>query len=594
MRAVRPAALLLALLLGLSGSAAWASRLSNDGTDQALQQELQRLDALRTADTPAFVAGMAAVAARPLPTNAAQRDYLTFLLANQAVLQGRFAEAMAIARPLANNAEDPALRFRAGGFLVNMLAGTREFEEGLRRLGRLLEQARTDEQLPTEERNRLWGVASTLYNEMGQHDLARRYAEQVLSQQPSPRTACSLTHQALAARVALSDAALREPEFEAGVQVCSAAAESIAPGFIRLFHARFLRQRQGDTQALALLNAHLPAIDATAYPRLTAEAHALRAELLLQGGRVDEAVVAANQALALAKDAPTSTPAAMAHKVLFEAAKRNGDSDTALVHLQAYVAAERALADEALVKERAFRTAQHEGLQREQELVLATQRNAVLELQARVAKAESQTNMALLALVSVCLLVVSAWGWRMVRQRRALRVVAEVDALTGLASRVHFATQAQAALARAAKQGQSAALVLFDLDFFKQVNDRYGHLSGDAVLRAVCAEVRVVPQQGVLLGRLGGEEFAALLVGVTPDQVLAYAERCRRAVASARAEVAGQSLSVTASFGVVFAKQGENALPDLLARADRALYLAKNNGRDRVCTEHGAPLQVAA
>lgn len=597
MRAALPAALLLALLLGWGGSAAWASGLSNDGTDQALQQELQRLDALRTVDTPAFVAGMAAVAARPLPTNAAQRDYLTFLLAQQAMLSGRFADALAIARPVVSDAEDPVLRFRAGGLLANILAGTREFEEGLRQLGRLLEQARTDDDLPIEEKHRLWLIASIFYNEMGQYDLARRYAEQALSQQPSARIACPLTQQYLVARLALGDSNLREPEFDAGLQACGSAGDSVAQGFIHLIHAGFLRQRKSDTQALSLLNAQLPSIDATAYPRLTAEAHALRAELLLQGGRMEEAVAAAQRALELAKDAPTSTPAAMAHKVLFEAATRQGDSQAALGHLQRHVAASQALAEDTRIKDLAFRTVQHEVLESEQQLALLGERNRTLALQAQVAQAESRNVLLLALLLGAGVLGAGLWTARLIRQERRFRALSQTDALTGFANRAHFTVLAERALARAAAQSRGVALISFDLDHFKAVNDRHGHLAGDAVLRSVSAAVRSVPAEVGLtrtLARMGGEEFALLLEGATAEQAHAHADACREAIVAAQTTLDnGQLLNVTASFGVADAATCGYALNPLLAASDRSLYHAKNDGRNRVAAPVAAVMQAA-
>jgi len=169
---------------------------------------------------------------------------------------------------------------------------------------------------------------------------------------------------------------------------------------------------------------------------------------------------------------------------------------------------------------------------------------------------------------------------RLARQLRGqmsrLHELATLDELTGLSNRRHLQTLAQRWLQPG---GRGLTLVMFDIDYFKQVNDRFGHSVGDHTLQDVARLVGAGLPQGAVLGRLGGEEFAILLPGRDAEWGRQVAEQRRLALA-AGTTAAG---SVTASFGVASQSPGETAFDALLHRADEALYDAKDAGRNRVC-----------
>jgi len=552
---------------------------------------MDRLFALRTSDPQAFVAQTRSLDSLAPPVSVAQREFLQFLQANRSALEGRLAEAAERAKPLADTAEDPRLRLRAGAFVVNMLAGTREFEDGLRRLAVLLRAHPTPDPALLDEQRVLWATAAVLYNELGQHAMSVEYADRALSARPTPREACGMKTYKTMARLSLRDASLAEADFDAADAVCRAARETVfGQGFLSLSLARFLRDRGRSDEALRLLEGRIGQIESTRYPRLVAEAYALDAELLLAAGRIPEAERQTQQAIETSKDTPTSLPVAMAEKVLFEVHRQRGDSSAALRHLHRHVAANRALAEESLSKERAFRTVQHESLQREQQLALATERNRVLDLEATIAKAESRNAAALSAALLLTVAGLVFWGWRLWADAQRVRELAQTDPLTGLATRQHFAELAAAALERGRADGRPLALVAFDLDQFKAVNDRHGHRAGDAVLRTISAAVRAVPAPWpCIIGRIGGEEFAVLLDGATEAQAATYAEALRRAIASAEEVVeGGRAVTVTASFGLSGTHEAGHDLQSLLDLSDRALYRAKNGGRDRVAAVDAA------
>ena len=167
------------------------------------------------------------------------------------------------------------------------------------------------------------------------------------------------------------------------------------------------------------------------------------------------------------------------------------------------------------------------------------------------------------------------------------RKAALTDPLTGIANRRAFFERGAPLLASAQADRRSAALLLFDLDRFKEVNDTVGHQGGDRVLKAFCNLVGPAIGPRDLFGRLGGEEFACLLADVNMAQALQFAERMRGGFAALR--LSGIETRPTVSVGVAMAGEAGRTLPALLANADRALYRAKAEGRNRVAR---APLVV--
>lgn len=170
----------------------------------------------------------------------------------------------------------------------------------------------------------------------------------------------------------------------------------------------------------------------------------------------------------------------------------------------------------------------------------------------------------------------------MAKERAELeqRKAALTDPLTGIANRRAFFDRGEPLLERTIADRRTAALLLFDLDRFKQVNDTAGHQAGDSVLKTFSDLVAASMRPSDLFGRLGGEEFAWLLLNTSTAEALQAAERVRREFAAMR--FPNLETKATVSVGVAMASDAGRNLQALLARADLALYRAKAEGRDRV------------
>ncbi|GIK80491.1 MAG: GGDEF domain-containing protein [Alphaproteobacteria bacterium] len=184
----------------------------------------------------------------------------------------------------------------------------------------------------------------------------------------------------------------------------------------------------------------------------------------------------------------------------------------------------------------------------------------------------------------ICALLLGFLMLILPRQRAELhyRTAALVDPLTALANRRAFLERAEPLLRNRFLPQRPAALLLFDLDRFKEINDCHGHAAGDRTLQLFADIVMRHLRPDDLAGRLGGEEFAVLLPDADLNTAVAIAESIRDHFGQEAAEVDGQALQATVSVGIACSDDYPSGIDDLLARADIALYRAKHAGRDRV------------
>ncbi|TVR67218.1 MAG: GGDEF domain-containing protein [Spirochaetaceae bacterium] len=195
-----------------------------------------------------------------------------------------------------------------------------------------------------------------------------------------------------------------------------------------------------------------------------------------------------------------------------------------------------------------------------------------------------------LSFSAITLLIVRAARKRIQEQAQRLEELAGQDALTGLNNRVRFNDIIQRELTRIRRTGEQSCLVLLDLDYFKKVNDTYGHPVGDSVLVTIARVIRENLRDTDHVARFGGEEFTLLLPGTSLEGAWQVAEKVRLAISECSYPGAPDDFSVTASFGVApllaerNTEDGSVSLDRVYGEADRALYRAKHMGRNRVET----------
>ena len=199
-----------------------------------------------------------------------------------------------------------------------------------------------------------------------------------------------------------------------------------------------------------------------------------------------------------------------------------------------------------------------------------------------------------LVLVAVVAISLALLAWVLWRSRRRFRTQAQTDSLTGIANRRHFLDRAQQVARRDGPQPRTASVLVLDIDYFKLINDAHGHQAGDAAIRHVAAQANACLRSGDVFGRIGGEEFAALLPATDGATAWKLAERIRQVIEQTPLNHHGDQIHLTVSIGLMSGLLTGDNIETLMQGADKVMYRAKNAGRNRSLTHADQFPEIAA
>jgi len=214
-----------------------------------------------------------------------------------------------------------------------------------------------------------------------------------------------------------------------------------------------------------------------------------------------------------------------------------------------------------------------------------------ISLPVSIVLAENRISKILIILGAVTTIVIVLAGIYFFTRRLAVKLdevqshlvlQATTDELTGVMNRRNILKRLDEEQQRAIRLRETLCIMIIDLDHFKRINDTYGHLCGDVVLKRVVAGIRDTVRTYDILGRIGGEEFLIISPGVTMEVAISLAERVRSLISELEVEHGDHKIVVTVSAGVTTLESGDMGVVPMMIRADRAMYLAKEQGRNRV------------
>ncbi len=577
---VRGALLALTLLMAATGL-----RAAPPGTPD-IEHLLERAEHLKSSDPGQFQRLLGQLQHQRAAANPEQKERIEYLAIYNVAFQGQYEHAVIRARALMESSANPEMQFRAGVLIANLYTLDRQYTEALRELENTL--GLVDRVQTAELRHQGLGVASFTYAQVGQDELALRYAERILQDTPQPRTEC-FAHQVKYEALQKLDRLPREdaPVLRA-IRQCEAEGEVAAVNTIRVTLARKWTAEGKRDDAIALLRSHLGEIEATRFAYLISQVKALLAEWLLDEGELGAAENFANETISQSRVHENRLSLASAYRTLYRIADKRGDADQALVYFRRYAEADKAYLNEVKARELAYQMVRQETLEKSQQIQRLDSQNQLLRLQRRLEIKSVQHTRLIILLLVVLLASIAYWAYKTKRIQVSLKQLAETDALTGICNRHHFNQLAERYLQQCARNGEDAALLMFDLDHFKSINDRFGHAVGDWVLREVAGICRPFCRRIDAFGRLGGEEFALLMYGCDVRSAARLAEDCRVRISTLDTRQSGHAFTVTASFGVAGTLTAGHSLERLLTQADAQLYRAKAQGRNRVCMEEPA------
>jgi diguanylate cyclase len=509
----------------------------------------------------------------------AQGSYLDFLIAYQLAYSGRYQEAETLLKQLMAPSHSTLLRFRASYTLANVQIVRRQFVDAFSNLSQAILL------LPDIEdpkwRNQGLLSAANIYSEAGLYQESIESIEQMAPQAMNDRDICLSqqinyqNHLNLRQNVSVSD-------IEKTIDICERTNETMLSHLVRLQIGWYYLQQKQPAQALQSLKQQRAEVESTGYNRLLINLYQLMAEAQAELGEPEAALQLIAELEQAAKDLPYSTPLVAGLQLKSELSAQLGDFQHAYQAAKQFSEAERAMRDDRSAQLLAYQLAKGEMLKKNQQLQLIKEEFRVVELESQLKKQQAEQDNLLIILLSVSSVILLYVSYRLFRRHRYYKIAAENDGLTGISNRHFFDLQLQKQVKRCKQQQKSLGIIVFDLDYFKQINDNFGHEVGDKALQATVQICRHFIRSGDIFGRIGGEEFAIALPDCQPDKVLMLAEICRDAIEQLDCSEIRPDLKLTASFGVAYSQISGYHTAELMRHADQALYLAKYNGRNRV------------
>jgi diguanylate cyclase (GGDEF)-like protein len=582
MRSRRRAASARKLLSGLGGLLVWFSVHSAGAVEtDGISASLAKADALRNVSYEQFASLLETIEKQKGGLSQPQREYLQYLEAWKSGFDGDQQTSLARLITLIDNSKDPTIRARAGATAVNMLVFGKRYEEAFSRMSSVLEL------LPEVSDGRARQVAllnaAELYNRVGQYDLSLSYSQQVIDANWAEHGLCEGWETKLEALYESGRVKTVGAEFKTAVDACVNANEAVFTNAIRIFAAKaYIRQHKFD-DAIKLLQQYYMEVKAIRNPLMIATFDAVLADAYRKKGLPSLAQEFASNVTGTAgKDAITDA-VVTAYAVLYEVAKQRGDFKAALQYHEQFSSADKAYLTDLSARHLAFQKVNHENIANKLQVDALNKQNHVLQLERELSSKAVETSRLYIVLLTMTVLFIGLWAYRTKRSQLHFQNLARLDGLTGICNRPHFITLAEKALEASRRGGEQLCIVLCDLDHFKQINDKFGHATGDFVLKRTVSACNVHLGKYDIFGRFGGEEFAFLLPGCGTEEARYRAEQLRMAIAGITAyQTSNAKATVSASFGIAGTMASGHELGQLLAHADAALYEAKRMGRNRV------------
>jgi diguanylate cyclase (GGDEF)-like protein len=560
----------LLLAIGIAGAT------QSDGVSQLLK----KADDERTANYSEFVAILESIEKQRDRLTAAESEYLKYLEAWKSAYDGDAQTALARLTTLMDASKDKVLRLRAGATTVNMLVFGKRYEEAFSRLSAVLDL------LPQvndgQARQQALLNAAELYNGVGQYDLSLSYAQQVIDANWAGRGQCKGSQQKVQSLYDSGRLKTVGPELRGAIDECVKLGDVNYANGVRVEAAKvFIRENKLD-DAINLLRQHYDEVKGSRNPYLIAQYDAVLADAYHRKGLPTLAQQFASDVVTHAPHDEFGEPVVIAYRVLYELAKQRGDFRSALDAHEQFAAADKAYLTDISARHLAYQKVNHENIANKLQVDALNKQNHVLQLERELTSKAVETSRLYIVLLTMTVVFIGLWAYRTKRSQLHFQTLSRLDGLTGISNRPHFIEQAERALDASRRSGEHLCIILCDLDHFKAINDRYGHATGDFVLKRTVAACKTHLNRGDIFGRFGGEEFGILLPSCGPDDARHRAELLRTAIAGITAYQGTIKATVSASFGIAATSASGHELGQLLAHADAALYEAKRMGRNRV------------
>ena len=519
--------------------------------------------------------------------DASQLDLFHYLKAYNSSINGTLDDASEGFMKLATTKTVYVVRQRALASLLTMYTGMKDWQNAIQTADILL--SGLDSVLAKKNKdvseNSIFSLA-VFYNHIGEHQLAQNFANKLILTTASTRQKCYATSELLSSQIELSPQQLQEEYFLNAIKRCNSINEPILKTLFIGHLAKYFLATSKPDSAIRVLEEHIQKVEASNYNAMIAGYYELMTMAYLA---LNQDFLAKKYALILIDTQSQhqyKQTVTTAYKVLSELAKKRSDFERAYFYSQKYAQGERLNFNQQNAMLLAIQKAKFNAVGKANQIALLDKQNALLKTRAALDNEAAHNNRLTMAMLGLLIVIIFLWTYKTQRGYLKLRYMAQTDSLTGIANRRYFKQLSDEGISYCKSAEEPLSFIIFDLDFFKKINDKFGHQVGDWALINTCSAAKSVCRNNDIIGRLGGEEFGILLPNCSLKKAMQLAEKCRQAIESLESTGSGEEFKITASFGVADAANCAYDFDKLFAGADAALYRSKDLGRNQVYGYH--------
>lgn len=512
-----------------------------------------------------------------------QSCYHQYLLAYDHGYKGQYDVAKKMLEDIFESCDDSKSKIRSKLLLSNLQVISYDYGPAISNLDYPISQINQIDD--NELKNRVYSKAALVYRLVDQYELSLKFAELLLNNQPSDAYYCNGLVAKYRILMKTDKPESIEGQIQETIKICEDNNEFILSNFLKLeWFDLQLNNSHSTEDKVAILNelkASEQQINTLKYQNLISIKDSIFAKVYWSLGDDENAFRYANLSLTGSKDIGNTKQEIVALQVLVDYYRKFGQAEQAINMLIRKNESERVQYNDQQAKTMAYLTIQHENLAKSHQINILNQKNVVLSLENELAEKTALVQQLIILSLLVLVAFFVLWGIKHKKIQQLYKGLSQRDHMTLIYNRKGLRDHIDELLPNAYQKNQEVCLAIFDLDLFKNINDQYGHITGDWVIKNVIKTCENLSNGQVELGRLGGEEFAIIYSNANINDIEEYCELCREHIATIDTSETGHQFTISASFGITSTKLSGYSYTKMLTDADEALYLAKNSGRNQ-------------
>ena len=521
-----------------------------------------------------------------------QNDYFDYLLYYKQGYNGQFEESLNNFKALYTRSDFFSIKYRAQVKIANIYVISGNITQALNSLDFVLSNVNKVKNKSLKKLG--YRIAQTVYYLVEENKLSESFSNLILDTDPNENEKCvALTNIGqIKLRTELNHQNILEPYINERLKVCELIGDFVFSNLLRMDWLGYRLYQVPESQSnykyvLDQLESSESQIEKTNYKNLINIKNSLFSQVYW---RLKDKENALKYAILTIKDSESigsTVQKIAALDILVDYYKDIGNLNQAFIYLEEKNSSEKSYNNQQQAKLMAYQKVKHDSLAKVQQINSLNQQNEVLVLRSQLAEKSKRNQLLINILFSIIVIFFILFAFRLIRQQNKFKKLSELDHMTLIYNRKGAKDYMGYLLPYSEKKKETIAYVIFDLDLFKRVNDVYGHVVGDWVIKQSVEVCKNLDNHKATFARLGGKEFSIVIRDSNIDEAIEFSNLCRKAISGINTlDGCNHEFDVSASFGITTSEISGYDYTKLMTHADNALYYSKENGRNRLTIYH--------